>query len=138
MGRQSLEVLSDTGVGANKSFTVPSDVYYEVLYAHATLVTTATAGTRVMIMAIENASSTVIIDLHAGATVAANQSTPQHHVFLQGIYRETSFANNSLQVPIPKDCFVFPGYSLIFKDENERDLAADTLSVYAVVRKHPN
>jgi len=137
MGRTSILVLSDVAVGSVKEFTAPADAYYEVLYAHASLVTTATANDRRLTMGIRNDSAVEVFDVHAAAVVAANTSTPQHHEFMRGVYRETSFIANSIQIPIALGLIANPGYSIYFEDENAIDATGDTLAVHLTIQKHP-
>jgi hypothetical protein len=70
-----------------------------------------------VILNILDDSSNEIFDTHSGAVVTASTSS-QHHEFMQGIYRETSFVGNAIQVPIPKDCVIPPGYSIKIEVEN--------------------
>ena len=137
MSRGTEELLRDLTVGSNKSFTVPITNRYRLLYAHCTLVTDNSGSARRIIMEVTKADNSRVFDTHAGATVAANVSTPQHHEFMQGVYRESSFIDNAIQVPFPKDCILLPGWKLVFKDENEQGVLVDTLVVNAVVDKLP-
>lgn len=108
-----------TGVAGNVATTLTSSdsQLKKVLYGQVVLTTDATVANRRVILSILDEAGDVVIDLHAAAVVAASTSS-QHHEFLQGIYRETSFIGGAIQVPIPTDCLVPPGYSLKVSIEN--------------------
>lgn len=137
MRRSSFIELSDSAVRANKTFVVPSDVYYEILFAHAVLSTSGSAGTRVIQLGIEDESNNSTIDVHSGVSDVFGQ-TNRHHTFMQGMFRETSYTNGTAQTSIPKDFFVPPGYTIRIKEGSEVDLSGDTIDVTLVVEKYPN
>lgn len=120
-------VYDATANDSDKTFTVPTNEMWKLCYAHVTLVTSATVGNRQMVFGIYDADGNLIIDLVAGATQAA--SLTRHYGFLQGIYRETSFTGNEIQVPVPIDCYIPPGGSLRFYDSAAIDAAADDMTV---------
>jgi hypothetical protein len=74
-------------------------------------------------------SSNVIVDFHSGAVVAAGQSS-QHHEFMQGIYRETSFVGDAIQVPIGAGLELSQGWTVRINVEN--GVAGDSYSAYIV------
>lgn len=64
----------------------------------------ATVGNRQIRASLYDESDNIIWDSHAGAVQAA--SLEYHYEWLPGIYRETAFIDNSIQVPFPKDMIV--------------------------------
>ena len=112
---------------SNKSFVVPNNEIWKLNFAHVILVTTATVGNRQVTLYIKDASGNILIDTTAGTVQAA--SLTRHYVFLQGIYRETAFVNSELQVPLPMDAYLGPGYTLQIKDEAAIAAAADDMTV---------
>lgn len=107
-----LDATSAAG-DANTDFVIPAYGKYKVLYGHVALTTDATVANRRVIFRILDDTGTPvkIFDSHAGAVVTAS-STDQHHELMQGIYRETAFLGNALQIPIPQDCFLDEGWTL--------------------------
>lgn len=112
---------------SDKSWTVPENEMWKLNFLHATLISTATVGNRIVTIEIDDEDSNPLIDLFAGAVQAA--SLTRHYGFIQGIYRETSFINGEIQVPLPKDCYLGPGYSLRVYDSAVVDAAADDMTV---------
>lgn len=115
-----------TAGNVNADFVVPDQQVRKLLYAQLILTTDATVANRRVICSILDASSNVLIDTHAGAVVAASQ-TNQHHEFMQGVYRETAFQGNALQVPISQDSWLQNGWTLRFNIE--AGVAGDSFTV---------
>lgn len=88
------------------------------------------ANRRVLVQAIAEDGSSVVTDLHSGAVVTAS-STDYHHEFLQGIFRETSFVGDALQVPLPQDFYLPSGWALNITIEN--GVAGDSYEANFVV-----
>ena len=120
-----------TGVAGNVVTTITADDDHVIsaLYGQVVLTTDATVANRRVIFRIDDELGNTLFDSHAGAVVAAS-ATSQHHEFMPGIYRETSFIGNALQIPIPKDCIISPGYSINLVIEN--GVAGDSYD-YAVL-----
>lgn len=112
---------------SDKTFTVPNNEMWKLNFLHVILVTTATVGNRIITLEIDDADGNNLIDLYAGAVQAA--SLTRHYDFIQGIYRETSFVNGELHVPIPQDCYLGPGYTLRVYDSAAIAAAADDMTV---------
>lgn len=110
MGFKQLTGAATAG-NANMDFVVPANKMYRVCYGQALLTTDATVANRRVVLSILDGAAATVFDTHAGAVVAASQ-TNAHHEFLQGIYRETAFAGNALQVPIGHDVVLLPGWTL--------------------------
>lgn len=110
---------SESGVAgnANSDYTPTNKRMIVPIMAQVVLTTDATVANRRVLMQILDTSSNVVVDVHAGAVVAASQSN-QHHEFMQGVYRETSFVGSALQVPMPRNMVIPDGYTLRFKIEN--------------------
>ena len=106
-----------TAGNADTSYTVPAQEKRKLLYGQVVLTTNATVANRRVKVQIRDASDNVIIDFHSGAVVAASQSN-QHHEFMQGIYRETSFVGDALQVPIGHDLIMSAGWDVNVTIEN--------------------
>lgn len=110
-----------------KTFTVPLNECWKINYAHVKLITTGTVGNRNMMMEVFDSDGNSQIDVVAGTTQAA--SLTRHYAFLQGIYRETAFVSNELQIPIPSDLYLPAGWSVKFYDSAAVDAAADDMTV---------
>ena len=116
-----------TADDSDKSWTVPNNELWRICHVHAILVSTATVGNRQIALEIKDESGNSLMHLEAGAVQAA--SVTRHYGFLQGIFRETSFVSDELQVPLPIDCWLKPGWSLRVADDAAIDAAADDLTV---------
>lgn len=88
---------------------VPDNMTYELLWGQISLTTDATVADRRVLMALVDPDSNVVFDIHAGASVPAS-STNFHHDFMKGIFRETAFISDSIQVPIPFDAILPSGW----------------------------
>lgn len=105
--------LSATGVAgnANSDFVVEDGNLNRILYGQVVLTTDATvANRRVRLQAIDDGSN-VVFDSDAGAVVPASE-TNQKHDYMQSVTRETAFVENALQVPIPEEFVLLPGWTL--------------------------
>lgn len=122
-----------TANDSDKSWTVPDNEQWRICHAHVTLVSSATVGNRIVTMSISDASGNALTDLVAGVVQAA--SVTRHYCFLQGIFRETAFVNSELQVPLPIDCWLNPGWTIRVYDSAAVDAAADDMTVSFVYEK---
>lgn len=130
----TLIVTSDTNLNdSNKTFTVPNNYVYEVLYCGVELTTSATVGNRQMVILITDDQDNQIIEFPAGAVQAA--STTRYYNFCQGGSRETSFTNSTLNVPICDELVVPEDYKIVIKDDAAIDAAADDMVVKLVTRR---
>lgn len=120
-------VFDDSANDSDKSWVVPGGAMWKLNFAHVILVTSADVGNRQIRMSVENEDGDEIIDVTAGTVQAA--SLTRHYVFLQGIYRETTFIDTELQVPIPQDLYLGPGYTLRFRDAAAIAAAVDDMTV---------
>lgn len=128
-----IKTLVDTSIAGNVATTLTSKdtQINSFLYGQIILTTDATVANRRVIISVLDDSGNTIIDLHSGAVVAASAST-QHHELMQGIFRETSFIGDALQVPVPQDFAIPPLYS--FKITIENGVAGDSYD-YALAFK---
>lgn len=122
-----------TANDSDKSWIVPGNEQWRICHAHVRLVTTATVGNRIITLSISDASGNLLIDLVAGAVQAA--SLTRDYGFLQGIFRETAFVNAELQVPLPIDCWLNPGWTIRVFDSAAVDVTADDMTVSFVYEK---
>ena len=135
MSGGSITLLQDlTDNDSDKTFTVPSDTIYEVLYASAELITTGTVGNRQLTIDIGDGTE-VIHKLDVGAVHAA--STTVDYLFAPGYVRETTVVSGTLHCPIPPKLFLLPGYTIRVYDSAAVDAAADDMDVSIMVRKLP-
>lgn len=125
--------FDSTANDSDKSWTVPNNELWRICHAHVILVTTATVGNRQITVSVADDSGNVLVDLVAGSTQAA--SLTRHYGFLQGIYRETAFTAAEIQVPLPIDCWLKPGWVIRFYDSQAVDAAADDMTVAFVYEK---
>jgi hypothetical protein len=88
-----------------------------------------------MVMLIRDGDDTLVADYHAGAVQAA--SNTYHYVFGQGVYRETSFVDNSIQCPFPLNTVLLPGWDLRIYDSAAVAAAADDMTVDVVYKEVP-
>ena len=116
-------LFDNTANENSKAVTVPSGQVYFINWLHLIYTSSATAGNRQVKMKVEDDSANLLLDIHAGAVQAA--SLTYHYSFMQGVYRETSLVDNSLQVPIPKDLYLDSGWVLTVFDDTDVDSADD-------------
>lgn len=123
-----IETVRDAAANdSDKSWTVPGNEIWKLNWAHVTLATSADVGNRRIEMAVSDAAGDEVMDLVAGAVQAA--STTVHYGFLQGIFRETTVVGGELQVPMPIDLYLEPGFTLRFFDSATIAAGADDMTV---------
>lgn len=120
-------VFDATLNASSKNFVVPKNETWRLLWAHVTLISTATVGNRQIEMRVLDASSNLMLSTSAGATQAASLTREYH--FMNGTFRETAFVANEIQVPFPDGLHLQPGWTLNFRDLTAVDAAADDLTV---------
>jgi len=101
-----------TAGNAVSTYTVPAGKPLKFLYGHVRLTTDVTVANRRVSVAVYNNDGTpvLIYDEVAGAVVPASQ-TSQHISLVQGIFRETSFVGGAVQLALPKDLYLLPGWT---------------------------
>lgn len=108
---------------ATNTYSVVNRDRKKINWLHIIYTSTATAGNRQIVIQMLDASGNVLFDIHAGAVQAA--SNVYHYSCQQGVYRETSFVDGSLQVPIPADWIFEGNMTLKVYDDTDTD-ASDT------------
>lgn len=109
--------LDDTLNENTKTFTNSSSTATYVLdYARLEYTSNSTASNRQITLEVYNDSNELLFYSHAGAVQGA--SVTRHYLFLQGVARETSFVDSSIQVPIPKIA-LNPGWYIKVYDSND-------------------
>ena len=127
----TLEAASVAG-NVTTTFECPTNGKWKILYGYVTLTTDATIANRWVRMGpFEADGTTKNLCLCAGKEVVASQ-TGVEFSFMQGIYRETAFINNVIQVPIASDLIVVGGELLKVLIEN--GVAGDAYSVRIKIR----
>lgn len=131
---QRLQATATAG-NVSKDFTseFTGNKPWQILYGQVVLTTDATVANRRVLLKILDSTGAVVFDTHAGAVVAAS-ATAQHHEFLQGIYRETSFVGSALQVPIGHDFIIPAGWTLRISIEN--GVAGDSYTAQFMAVEH--
>lgn len=124
-GKTVVEVIAATAGNVSHTYVVPPGHRQQLTSGHIKLTTNATVANRRVILKLTDASDNLINDIHAGVVVAASQ-TDVHHEFMQGVYRETAFIANTLQVPIPIEWIAKEGYKFVVSVED--GVAGDSFS----------
>lgn len=119
---------------SDKSWVVPDNELWLLNWAHAILISTATVGNRELCINVLDELGNLLIDIPSSAVQAA--SLTNHYAFYQGIFRETAFAANAIQVPIPKDLYLRAGYTLRVYDRAAIAPAADDMTVSFQIQKY--
>lgn len=126
MSTSSAEILNASATGTVATKFGKVDRPQRVLWLHAKVTTSATAGNRQIRFTLYNAAGTNILDIRAGATQAA--SLVRHYVFALGAVREGSFTGgNEIMLPLP-GVVITPNMYFMVEDENAVD-AADVVAV---------
>lgn len=120
-------VYDATANDSSKSWIVPGNELWKLNHAHIDLVTSADVGNRLIQMDVLDENSNVVTSITAGVVQAAGLT--RHYAFFQGIYRETAFVNNEVQVPVPADLYLPAGYTIKFYDVAAIAAAADDMTV---------
>ena len=127
------ELFDNTPNNNDKSFVVPNNELWHINFVQATLTTSTTVGNRLLAFTVTNADSELMLTLTAAANQAA--SLTRRYTGLQGQFRETSFVNNEIHQPLPKDLYLKPGTTVrIFDtaniDSNDTMVIASQHKVY--------
>lgn len=126
-------VFDDAANDSNKSYTISDGEMWKLTQAFVTLVTSATVGNRQIRFSVTDSNGDQVGYISSGAVQAA--STTRHYGFMQGIYRETSFIDGMIQIPIPIDLYMSAGSVIQFWDSAAIDPAADDLTVAFTVQR---
>lgn len=117
--------IAATAGNVDTDIVVPDGVTYEFLWGQIKLTTDATVANRWVRIASLDTGGDNALCLCAGAAVTASE-TDQLCAYIQGIYRETSFINNVIQVPIASDHILPSGFTL--RPFIENGVAGDSYS----------
>jgi hypothetical protein len=122
-------ITSKTGEVGTYTYTyiMPGGIYGLLSFLHVIYTASGAAGTRQIVLSITDANDNLITDFHAGTTQTASQE--RHYNFMKGIYRETSFVNDELQVPIATDIVIEPGWKIVVADTSGTDSATDAMAI---------
>lgn len=126
-------VVDNSLNSSDKSFTVPNGEMWKLLHANIKLTTTATVGNRQLRFSAMDHDGNDAGYISSGAVQAA--STTRSYGFMQGIYRETSFVDSMIQVPIPIDLYLPSGAIIRFHDSAAIDSAQDDMLVWFSVQR---
>ena len=108
------------------TFPVSESTSYLLNWAHIDYTSDATVGNRQMRMYVTDGSDAMVEDAHAGAVQAA--SLEREYNFVRGIFRETSFIDTEIEVPLPANLYIPGGFKLKFFD-NTNVSASDSMVV---------
>lgn len=124
--------IAATAGNVDTDILVPDNKTYEFLWGQIKLTTDATVANRWARIATLDPDGNNALCLCAGAAVTASKAD-QLCAYIQGIYRETGFINNVLQIPIAKNHLLPPGFTLHPFIEN--GVAGDSYSGGIMVRE---
>lgn len=118
---------------SNKTFTVPENKTWRLLYGNFVLATSADVGNRIMRVDIKDNSLNVLYTTFASAVQAAS---------LTEDYSLGRFATaaepraGSHELPIPEDLFLPAGFQISIKDEAAIAATADDLTIFLLVEEY--
>lgn len=117
---KSIDPLNVRESEADNSYLYTARQRIQLTFIHVIYTSDATVGNRQLVVEVKDDAGNVRVDFHAGAVQAA--SLVRHYVFQSGIYRETSFVNDEIQVAIPMGMTLEPNWTVTVRD-------ADNVSV---------
>lgn len=122
--------LENTANDSDKTFTVPTDMSWEIICVEVELTTTGTAGNRDMELDIRDDSSVSRFRFRSPVVQAAG-TTYRYHFYPMELVRETAVSTtaNEVWVRIPKNLILHPGWELRIRDAAAIDAAADDMTV---------
>lgn len=119
--------IAATAGNVATTITVPENGMYNLIYGQVSLTADATAANRRVVLHGRDSAGNILIDIHAGDVVTANEAN-FHHEFMRGVFRETTFVGDALQVPVPQDLWLNGGEDIYIDVEN--GVAGDSYSGY--------
>jgi hypothetical protein len=125
--------LIDTDANdSNKSFQVPDGKKWKVLYGKFSLVSTATAGNRTMVLDVVDDASNILYSIRSLNVQAASVT----EIYSIGQFGDVSESVAGVHLlPIPTNFFLLEGYFLRVRDSAAIDSAADDLSLFFVIEE---
>lgn len=129
-------LLSDTDEDdSDKSFTVPEDLEYQILWVWVELTTSSDAGNRQLVLeCLDDTDETPDVigqPARAGAVQAAE--TTRYYLFAPGVADLTDFRDTDFLSTPMAQVFLQQGYSLRVYDNNAVAAAADDMIVHVQV-----
>ena len=129
-----LLVSDETADDSDKSFTVPANYMYQVLWIWVELTTTATVGNRQMVVELQDDGADIIAQWRAGAVQAA--SLTRYYCFAPSNADLTAFRDTDyLMTPIPPTVVLPASYVIRVYDNNAVAAAADDMVVQMMVAR---
>lgn len=122
MGYDARETESTYAEVATNTYSDQMERQSCLCFVHVDWTADATVGNRLITLQVTDDAGNVRFDAFAGANITASQN--RHVSFQPGIYRETSFVNNEIQVAIPP-IVLEPGWTIKVFDTNDVS-ASDT------------
>jgi hypothetical protein len=98
-----------------------------LLWVHLQYTSNATAGNRQIRIAVTDGTNTYF-DTHSGAVQTA--SNLYHYECFQGIFRETSFIADAINVPLPQDLVIPANFYLVVEAESGGDAGDSMIIAY--------
>jgi len=131
--RGQLRLISDVAANdSDKTLTVPAGVFWEVMWAYASLATTATVGNR--LLTLEAGDGTSVVGVAKPYQVQTASGTEYYNWGMYGAASESPATFHFIPLP----AFFLPtGYTMRFYDSAAVDAAADDLTVYMLVAEYP-
>lgn len=110
------DIVTEHGLSGTNAFTKTFQYASKMEWITVRYTSDAVAGDRQIRLYLLTDADVEVRDIHAGAVQAA--SLTRHYEFTTGIYRETTFTDDAIQIPIP-NMFVIPdGWKLKVADAN--------------------
>lgn len=127
-------VSDEAANDSDKSLTVPAGYWDQVLWIWVELTTTADAGTRQLVVEIQDAATDVIAQWRAGVTQAA--SLTYYYCFAPSNADLTAMRDTDyMMTPIPPTLILLPGYIVRVYDNNAIQAAADDMVIQMMVAR---
>jgi len=121
-------LADETADDSDKSFAVPADTEYQVLWIWVELTTTATAGNRQMTIEIQDSAADVIGRVKAGIVQAA--SLTRNYMFAPALADLTAFRDTAyLMTPLPPTLVLPEAFIVRVYDSAAVAAAADDMIV---------
>ena len=127
---------ADTGANdSDKEFTVDADYHWILQSVYVKLTTTATAGNRLIVIEIQDASNNVVAIFYAGIVQAA--SLTRYYQFAPYMPNLTAFVQTDQLVNPISEMMLDEAYGIRVYDITAVDAAADDMEVQLLVKRRP-
>lgn len=117
--RQRIEVATNTWT---------SPVFrdrFRLLQVHVEYTASATVGDRSLFAELLHEG---VGEWDVSSNVNQAATITRHYSYMPGVFRETSFNGNDIQLTFPRDFIILPGDQFRISDSNDRD-SADTMVI---------